>query len=78
MTEVFNGSYKREFFIVITGDQLHFIDSKKFQKSFIKKAPRPEEDEAPVFPTNSRVVATWFPQQERAFATGVCIRLVSI
>ena len=27
--------------------------------------------EAPCFPTNSRVVATWFPQQERAFATGV-------
>ncbi|HVY06463.1 MAG TPA: MFS transporter [Burkholderiales bacterium] len=25
--------------------------------------------EAPCFPTNSRVVATWFPQQERAFAT---------
>lgn len=27
--------------------------------------------EAPAFPTNSRVVATWFPRQERAFATGV-------
>jgi ACS family D-galactonate transporter-like MFS transporter len=27
--------------------------------------------EAPCFPTNSRVVATWFPQHERAFATGV-------
>ena len=27
--------------------------------------------EAPCFPTNSRVVATWFPQNERAFATGV-------
>jgi MFS transporter, ACS family, D-galactonate transporter len=27
--------------------------------------------EAPCFPTNSRVVATWFPQQERAMATGV-------
>ena len=27
--------------------------------------------EAPCFPTNSRVVATWFPQQERAFATGI-------
>ena len=27
--------------------------------------------EAPCFPTNSRVVATWFPQQERARATGV-------
>jgi sugar phosphate permease len=27
--------------------------------------------EAPCFPTNGRVVATWFPQQERAFATGV-------
>lgn len=27
--------------------------------------------EAPCFPTNSRVVATWFPQQERAFATGM-------
>ncbi|WP_028221174.1 MFS transporter [Paraburkholderia oxyphila] len=26
--------------------------------------------ESPCFPTNSRVVATWFPQQERAFATG--------
>jgi MFS transporter, ACS family, D-galactonate transporter len=26
--------------------------------------------EAPCFPTNSRVVATWFPQSERAFATG--------
>jgi MFS transporter, ACS family, D-galactonate transporter len=26
--------------------------------------------EAPCFPTNSRVVATWFPQQERAMATG--------
>ena len=26
--------------------------------------------EAPCFPTNSRVVGTWFPQQERAFATG--------
>lgn len=26
--------------------------------------------EAPCFPTNSRVVATWFPQQERALATG--------
>lgn len=27
--------------------------------------------EAPAFPTNSRVVASWFPRQERAFATGV-------
>jgi ACS family D-galactonate transporter-like MFS transporter len=27
--------------------------------------------EAPCFPTNSRVVATWFPQQERARATGI-------
>jgi len=27
--------------------------------------------EAPCFPTNSRVVGTWFPQQERATATGV-------
>ena len=27
--------------------------------------------EAPCFPTNSRIVGTWFPQQERAFATGV-------
>lgn len=27
--------------------------------------------EAPCFPANSRVVATWFPQAERAFATGV-------
>jgi ACS family D-galactonate transporter-like MFS transporter len=27
--------------------------------------------EAPAFPTNSRVVAAWFPQQERALATGV-------
>ena len=27
--------------------------------------------EAPCFPANSRVVATWFPQQERAFATSV-------
>ncbi|BCQ26533.1 MFS transporter [Caballeronia sp. NK8] len=27
--------------------------------------------EAPCFPTNSRVVATWFPQSERARATGV-------
>jgi MFS transporter, ACS family, D-galactonate transporter len=27
--------------------------------------------EAPCFPANSRVVATWFPQQERARATGV-------
>ncbi|WP_321960949.1 MFS transporter [Paraburkholderia sp. J7] len=26
--------------------------------------------ESPCFPTNSRVVATWFPQSERAFATG--------
>ncbi len=26
--------------------------------------------ESPCFPTNSRVVATWFPQQERALATG--------
>ncbi len=26
--------------------------------------------ESPCFPTNSRVVATWFPQGERAFATG--------
>ena len=26
--------------------------------------------EAPCFPTNSRIVATWFPQTERAFATG--------
>lgn len=27
--------------------------------------------EAPCFPTNSRIVATWFPKQERATATGV-------
>jgi MFS transporter, ACS family, D-galactonate transporter len=27
--------------------------------------------EAPAFPTNSRVIAAWFPQQERAFAVGV-------
>jgi ACS family D-galactonate transporter-like MFS transporter len=27
--------------------------------------------EAPCFPTNSRVISTWFPQQERARATGV-------
>ncbi len=27
--------------------------------------------EAPCFPTNSRVVATWFPQHERARATGI-------
>lgn len=27
--------------------------------------------EAPCFPANSRVVATWFPQSERAFATAV-------
>jgi ACS family D-galactonate transporter-like MFS transporter len=27
--------------------------------------------EAPCFPTNGRVVATWFPQQERARATGI-------
>lgn len=27
--------------------------------------------EAPCFPANSRVLATWFPQQERAKATGV-------
>ncbi|ATY31053.1 MFS transporter [Sphingomonas psychrotolerans] len=27
--------------------------------------------EAPCFPANSRIVATWFPQSERAFATGV-------
>lgn len=27
--------------------------------------------EAPCFPANSRVVATWFPQQERARATGI-------
>jgi ACS family D-galactonate transporter-like MFS transporter len=27
--------------------------------------------EAPCFPTNSRVVSTWFPQHERASATGV-------
>src|SRR6201996_6752083 len=26
--------------------------------------------ESPCFPTNSRVVATWFPQSERAMATG--------
>ncbi|SEK01438.1 MFS transporter [Paraburkholderia diazotrophica] len=26
--------------------------------------------EAPCFPTNSRIVATWFPQSERAMATG--------
>jgi MFS transporter, ACS family, D-galactonate transporter len=26
--------------------------------------------ESPCFPTNSRVVATWFPQRERALATG--------
>jgi MFS transporter, ACS family, D-galactonate transporter len=27
--------------------------------------------EAPCFPTNSRVVGTWFPQQERAISTGI-------
>jgi len=27
--------------------------------------------EAPCFPTNSRIVSTWFPQSERATATGV-------
>lgn len=27
--------------------------------------------ESPCFPANSRVVATWFPRQERAFATGI-------
>jgi len=27
--------------------------------------------ESPCFPANSRIVATWFPQQERAFATSV-------
>jgi len=27
--------------------------------------------EAPCFPTNSRVVSTWFPQKERARATGI-------
>lgn len=27
--------------------------------------------ESPCFPANSRVVATWFPRHERAFATGV-------
>lgn len=27
--------------------------------------------ESPCFPANSRVVATWFPRSERAFATGV-------
>lgn len=27
--------------------------------------------EAPCFPTNSRIVATWFPKQERATATGI-------
>ncbi|WP_298196013.1 MFS transporter, partial [Novosphingobium sp.] len=27
--------------------------------------------EAPCFPANSRVLSTWFPQQERAKATGV-------
>lgn len=27
--------------------------------------------EAPCFPANSRVVATWFPRQERALATGI-------
>lgn len=27
--------------------------------------------EAPAFPTNNRVVATWFPKHERAMATGV-------
>jgi MFS transporter, ACS family, D-galactonate transporter len=27
--------------------------------------------EAPCFPTNSRILSTWFPQQERARATGV-------
>ncbi|MBN2973515.1 MFS transporter [Roseomonas aeriglobus] len=27
--------------------------------------------ESPCFPANSRVVATWFPRDERAFATGV-------
>ncbi len=27
--------------------------------------------ESPCFPTNSRIVGTWFPQQERATATGI-------
>ena len=27
--------------------------------------------EAPCFPANSRIVATWFPRSERAMATGV-------
>ncbi|WEG13316.1 MFS transporter [Pullulanibacillus sp. KACC 23026] len=27
--------------------------------------------EAPAFPTNNRLVATWFPRQERALATGI-------
>ena len=27
--------------------------------------------EAPCFPTNSRIVGTWFPQHERAVATGI-------
>lgn len=27
--------------------------------------------ESPCFPTNSRIVATWFPQKERALATGI-------
>ncbi|GMA65736.1 MFS transporter [Alicyclobacillus fastidiosus] len=27
--------------------------------------------EAPAFPTNNRLVATWFPKQERALATGI-------
>lgn len=27
--------------------------------------------ESPAFPTNNRVVTSWFPQKERAFATGV-------
>ncbi|WP_373467273.1 MFS transporter [Parageobacillus toebii] len=48
-----------------------FYRFKEVPKKFHKKAPRLEEDEAPVFQTNSCVVATWFPQQERAFATGV-------
>ena len=27
--------------------------------------------ESPCFPANSRIVGTWFPQQERATATGI-------
>lgn len=27
--------------------------------------------ESPAFPANNRIVTTWFPRRERAFATGV-------